>query len=81
MKYHILGRTSKLHKGQGVDWATAEALAFGSLLLDGKIFMLMCLRVQYTVIWPGCRKRDFFSAACNVGRSRNRRHGDSFKSA
>lgn len=35
MKYHILGRVSKLHERKGIDWATAEALAFGSLLLDG----------------------------------------------
>ncbi|KAI8064307.1 oxoglutarate dehydrogenase, E1 component [Gilbertella persicaria] len=34
-KYHIDQRTKKLKSGQGLDWATAEALAFGSLLKEG----------------------------------------------
>ncbi|KAJ3330342.1 hypothetical protein HDU91_003604, partial [Kappamyces sp. JEL0680] len=34
-KYHIENRVSKIQKGQNLDWATAEALAFGSLLLEG----------------------------------------------
>ncbi|KAF7732562.1 hypothetical protein EC973_003309 [Apophysomyces ossiformis] len=34
-KYHVDARLKKLEKGQGLDWATAEALAFGSLLKDG----------------------------------------------
>ncbi|KAI8614955.1 dehydrogenase E1 and transketolase domain-containing protein 1 [Chytriomyces sp. MP71] len=33
-KFHITPRLSKLESGTGLDWATCEALAFGSLLLD-----------------------------------------------
>jgi len=32
---HISKRVQSLEKGQGLDFATAEALAFGSLLLEG----------------------------------------------
>jgi 2-oxoglutarate dehydrogenase complex dehydrogenase (E1) component-like enzyme len=28
-------RRDRIEKGEGVDWATAEAMAFGSLLVDG----------------------------------------------
>ena len=34
-KYHIDQRIKKITKGQGLDWATAEALAFGSLIGEG----------------------------------------------
>ncbi|GJN90432.1 hypothetical protein Rhopal_003443-T1 [Rhodotorula paludigena] len=34
-KMHISKRLASLDKGDGLDFATAEALAFGSLLLDG----------------------------------------------
>jgi len=34
-KYHILGRKEKINQGKGIDWATAEALAIGSLLVEG----------------------------------------------
>lgn len=34
-KYHIDQRTKKLKQGHGLDWATAEALAFGSLIQEG----------------------------------------------
>ena len=34
-KFHIDSRLSKVDAGKGLDWATAEALAFGSLLKDG----------------------------------------------
>jgi probable 2-oxoglutarate dehydrogenase E1 component DHKTD1 len=34
-KYHIDGRISKLQQKTSLDWATAEALAFGSLLNQG----------------------------------------------
>ncbi|CAO3646284.1 unnamed protein product [Cunninghamella echinulata] len=34
-KYHIDARLKKLNQGTGLDWATAEALAFGSLLKEG----------------------------------------------
>lgn len=34
-KYHIDQRSKRLAQGSGLDWATAEALAFGSLLKDG----------------------------------------------
>ncbi|KAL5522783.1 hypothetical protein ACEPAG_8801 [Sanghuangporus baumii] len=35
LKRHINARLKSLELGTGIDWATAEALAFGSLLLDG----------------------------------------------
>ncbi|PVU95289.1 hypothetical protein BB559_002791 [Furculomyces boomerangus] len=35
MKFHIQQRLNKLKAGTGIDWATAEALAFGSLLAEG----------------------------------------------
>ena len=31
-KHHIDGRLKKLETGTGIDWGSAEALAFGSLL-------------------------------------------------
>ncbi|KAI9478279.1 MAG: oxoglutarate dehydrogenase, E1 component [Benjaminiella poitrasii] len=34
-KYHIDQRLKKLSQGHGLDWSTAEALAFGSLLKEG----------------------------------------------
>ena len=34
-KYHIDNRVNKIKAGTGLDWASAEALAFGSLLLQG----------------------------------------------
>ncbi|KAI8818015.1 thiamine diphosphate-binding protein [Fimicolochytrium jonesii] len=34
-KYHIDTRLKRVNEGVGLDWATAEALAFGSLLLEG----------------------------------------------
>jgi probable 2-oxoglutarate dehydrogenase E1 component DHKTD1 len=34
-KYHIDNRVAKLKAGKNLDWATAEALAFGSLLQEG----------------------------------------------
>ncbi|KAJ3394106.1 hypothetical protein HDU84_000134 [Entophlyctis sp. JEL0112] len=34
-KFHITPRLAKLESGTGLDWATCEALAFGSLLLQG----------------------------------------------
>ncbi|CAJ0581966.1 unnamed protein product, partial [Mesorhabditis spiculigera] len=35
-KTHVEARINKLTQGEGLDWATAEALAFGSILLDGQ---------------------------------------------
>jgi probable 2-oxoglutarate dehydrogenase E1 component DHKTD1 len=35
LKHHIQPRLDRLRSGQGLDWATAEALALGSLLLEG----------------------------------------------
>ncbi|GAA5920300.1 hypothetical protein JCM6882_000033, partial [Rhodosporidiobolus microsporus] len=35
LKHHISKRLQSLDKGEGIDFATAEALAFGSLLLEG----------------------------------------------
>lgn len=34
-KYHVDARLKKLEQGANIDWATAEALAFGSLLKEG----------------------------------------------
>ncbi|KAI9224388.1 thiamine diphosphate-binding protein [Blastocladiella britannica] len=34
-KFHVQARANKVEQGKGLDWATAEAMAFGSLLLDG----------------------------------------------
>ncbi|KIO24447.1 hypothetical protein M407DRAFT_212813 [Tulasnella calospora MUT 4182] len=35
LQRHVKHRLTSLEKGTGLDWGTAEALAFGSLLLDG----------------------------------------------
>ncbi|XP_041968163.1 probable 2-oxoglutarate dehydrogenase E1 component DHKTD1 homolog, mitochondrial [Aricia agestis] len=35
-KTHIRNRLNKLSEGTALDWSTAEALAFGSLLLEGR---------------------------------------------
>ncbi|KAH9636118.1 hypothetical protein HF086_008418 [Spodoptera exigua] len=35
-KTHVRNRLSKLAEGKDIDWATAEALAFGSLLMEGR---------------------------------------------
>uniref|UniRef100_F1KTQ9 2-oxoglutarate dehydrogenase E1 component n=1 Tax=Ascaris suum TaxID=6253 RepID=F1KTQ9_ASCSU len=34
-KVHIASRIAKMESGTGIEWSTAEALAFGSLLLQG----------------------------------------------
>ena len=34
-KSHIKERVKAIEEGKGLDWATAEALAFGSLMLQG----------------------------------------------
>ncbi|KAJ2381510.1 hypothetical protein H4S02_006180, partial [Coemansia sp. RSA 2611] len=34
-RFHIKPRLKRLHEGHAVDWATAEALAFGTLLKEG----------------------------------------------
>ncbi|KAJ3197259.1 hypothetical protein HK101_005031 [Irineochytrium annulatum] len=34
-KFHIEGRKTKVQAGSNLDWATCEAFAFGSLLVDG----------------------------------------------
>ncbi|KAJ2233850.1 hypothetical protein IWW45_003877 [Coemansia sp. RSA 485] len=34
-RFHIKPRLKRLHDGHGIDWATAEALAFGTLLREG----------------------------------------------
>ena len=35
LKTHVSARQNKLNDGNNIDWATAEALAFGSLLYQG----------------------------------------------
>ena len=32
----LKARAKSINEGQGIDWPTAEGLAFGSLLLEGK---------------------------------------------
>ncbi|CAG8589948.1 16970_t:CDS:10 [Dentiscutata erythropus] len=34
-KYHIQSRLQKITEGKNIDWATAEALALGSLMIEG----------------------------------------------
>lgn len=36
LKFHVQPRLDKLAAGTSLDWATAEALALGSLLLEGR---------------------------------------------
>lgn len=36
LRMHVAKRLQSLEKGEGLDFATAEALAFGSLMLEGK---------------------------------------------
>lgn len=35
MKKIFAGREKTVEEGKGIDWGTAEAMAFGSLLLEG----------------------------------------------
>ncbi|KAM5543648.1 hypothetical protein V8D89_002899 [Ganoderma adspersum] len=35
LQRHVKNRTQAMENGKGLDWATAEALAFGSLMLEG----------------------------------------------
>ncbi|KAF9232585.1 dehydrogenase E1 and transketolase domain-containing protein 1 [Melanogaster broomeanus] len=35
LQRHVKSRLASLESGEGIDWATAEAMAFGSLMLDG----------------------------------------------
>lgn len=35
LQRHVKGRLGSLEQGKGIDWATAEAMAFGTLLLEG----------------------------------------------
>ncbi|TFY68504.1 hypothetical protein EVJ58_g984 [Rhodofomes roseus] len=35
LQRHVNNRLRALEKGSGIDWATAEAMAFGTLMLDG----------------------------------------------
>ena len=37
---HVDRRLERLQQGTGIDWATAEALAIGSLLMQGCILLL-----------------------------------------
>ena len=49
-KTHCEARVNKLYEGKNIDWATAEALAFGSLLHEGK-FLLSFFHFFYSVIY------------------------------
>ena len=47
----IENKKDTLNKGEGIDWATAEALAFGSLLNEG--FRLGYLaKIRKEVLFP-----------------------------
>ena len=37
LKTHVTSRQNRLNDGSNIDWATAEALAFGSLLYQGNV--------------------------------------------
>lgn len=39
LKTHIQGRKKKIQEGVKIDWATAEAMAMGSLLYEGIIIL------------------------------------------
>lgn len=45
-KAHVDRRLEKLKDGRGLDWATAETLAFGSLLYQGKLLSLDSFTLQ-----------------------------------
>ena len=45
---HVNKRIERMKDGQGLDWATAEALAFGSLLYQGEADMNMCFINVFT---------------------------------
>jgi len=40
MKAHVQDRLDSITKGTSLNWATAEAMAFGTLLSQGKVMML-----------------------------------------
>lgn len=40
LKHHVQARLKRLESGRNIDWATAEALAFGTLLKDGNSIRL-----------------------------------------
>lgn len=43
LKTHVSARLNKISTGTKIDWATAEALAMGSLLYQGNnIYMCSC---------------------------------------
>ena len=44
---HIQERLRRLEEGRGIDWSTAEALAIGTLLLQGRCVTLK-VSVSYT---------------------------------
>lgn len=44
MKTFCEARTKKIESGENIDWATAEALAIGSLLLQGRVLChVLCM--------------------------------------
>ena len=47
-KTHCDRRVQRIEQGAQLDWATAEALAVGSLLIQGKshFFQLCCLKSE-----------------------------------
>lgn len=44
MLYRILCLSKDIEKGETIDWATAEALAFGTLLLEGNHVRSLALK-------------------------------------
>jgi probable 2-oxoglutarate dehydrogenase E1 component DHKTD1 len=56
IKMHMAKRLQSLEKGEGLDFATAEALAFGSLLLEG-YHVRLCGQDSGRVRSPSSRSR------------------------
>jgi 2-oxoglutarate dehydrogenase complex dehydrogenase (E1) component-like enzyme len=46
LKYHIEGRVARINQEKNIDWATAEALAFGTLLAQGECIFENILQIM-----------------------------------
>ena len=54
-KSHVEERIRKLGMGNNIDWATAEALAIGTLMLQGMVLLLHYKQVEvHTSIHECC---------------------------
>lgn len=67
---HVAKRLQSLDKGEGLDFATAEALAFGSLMLEGK-HVRLCGQDSGRVSTEGRRQSCvFLNSNHELGRAR-----------